>query len=397
MKYDNLKEGKFLRRINRFTCEVEVENKVFLTHIPTTAKLPELLQKDRICYLKFNDDKNRKTSSTLVSVKRGEEIFYVDSYIANELIFDAINDKKILKDIEISNLKREVKYKDQRFDMAFENEREKGFIEVKSVTLRRNNIAMFPGAPTERGRKHLKGLIDAKRNGHRAILILLLLFEKVDFFTPNIIKDEKWSELFDYARENGVEIFVFNSKAKNDSIEVDREVEIKSGFKIENADLKYKEEVENMFLESSLMLKEMGVNQWQNDELPNYENMKNSIKDLRVLIKEDEGVGTFSLNKIDSDYKKSEELFKIDGSYEVVHKFQVKNKFLRSKFASIMEAFIEEILSTNEIDIIRMDTHKDNFKMRNFLKKIGFIEGSTIVLGGDLRRILYEKFVDKSF
>ena len=75
-----------------------------------------------------------------------------------------------------------------RFDLAFSlRDRDTkavspAFMEVKGVTLEENGVAMFPDAPTERGIKHLKGLIrvtlipaaiDAAMNGRQLQPILL--------------------------------------------------------------------------------------------------------------------------------------------------------------------------------------------------------------------------------
>lgn len=50
-------------------------------------------------------------------------------------------------------------YGDSRFDFYIEDKNdEKGFVEVKDVTLENDEIASFPDAPTERGVKHSKDL-----------------------------------------------------------------------------------------------------------------------------------------------------------------------------------------------------------------------------------------------
>ena len=52
--------------------------------------------------------------------------------------------------------------KETRFDFLIEKKQQKIFVEVKNVTLFRNEkIAEFPDAITTRGSKHLKTLIEA--------------------------------------------------------------------------------------------------------------------------------------------------------------------------------------------------------------------------------------------
>ena len=47
-------------------------------------------------------------------------------------------------------------------------------MEVKGVTLEENGVAMFPDAPTERGIKHLKGLIRAHEEGYEAYVLFVI-------------------------------------------------------------------------------------------------------------------------------------------------------------------------------------------------------------------------------
>ena len=166
MKYKNIVKAKFIRKLNRFAAEVELEGEIKLAHLPTTARLRELLIPGATCYLEEAANKNRKTPYTITSIVKNGEILNIVSTVANDLVYNSILNGEILSNLKIKDLKKEVKFSHSRFDMGFTTEcGEKGFIEVKSVNLKRNNIAMFPGSPTQRGRKHLKELSHAKRNG----------------------------------------------------------------------------------------------------------------------------------------------------------------------------------------------------------------------------------------
>ena len=58
-------------------------------------------------------------------------------------------------------------------------------MEVKGVTLEENGVAMFPDAPTERGIKHLKGLIRAHEEGYEAYVLFVIQMKGIRGFTPN--------------------------------------------------------------------------------------------------------------------------------------------------------------------------------------------------------------------
>ena len=42
MRYENIKSGKFRRRINRFVAEIEIENKIEKCHVKNTGRCEEL-------------------------------------------------------------------------------------------------------------------------------------------------------------------------------------------------------------------------------------------------------------------------------------------------------------------------------------------------------------------
>lgn len=92
------------------------------------------------------------------------------------------------------------------------------YVEVKSVTLIKNGVAYFPDAPTERGRKHLKELIELKKKGIRAVVFFLIQHPNGNSFRPNWENDYNFSKTLVEAYENGVEILVYKSENTLDKI-----------------------------------------------------------------------------------------------------------------------------------------------------------------------------------
>lgn len=95
---------------------------------------------------------------------------------------------------------------------------DEAYVEVKSVTLIKNGIAHFPDAPTERGRKHLKELIELKKKGIRAVVFFLIQHPNGNSFRPNWENDYNFSKTLVEAYENGVEILVYKSENTLDKI-----------------------------------------------------------------------------------------------------------------------------------------------------------------------------------
>lgn len=222
MIYKNVVNAKFIKRLNRFTAMVSLNDREILVHIKNTGRLKELLVADANVILEKSENTNRKTEYDLVSVYKGDRIVNIDSQILNFVAFNEISRNNIVKNA--SNVKREVTYKNSRFDLFFEIGNQKCFIEVKGVNLVKNNIAMFPDAPTERGAKHILELIDATKNGYKSYILFLVALDYVEDFTINTETDENFYRNLKMAIENGVEVLVYNLKITENDIILNKKI-----------------------------------------------------------------------------------------------------------------------------------------------------------------------------
>lgn len=93
---------------------------------------------------------------------------------------------------------REVTMGDSRFDLLLgDGETGETFpVEVKSCSLSGEHGAMFPDAPTERGRKHLTHLVEMGRAGEHAGLLVLVHYKDACWFLPNYHTDLPFAEEF---------------------------------------------------------------------------------------------------------------------------------------------------------------------------------------------------------
>jgi sugar fermentation stimulation protein A len=87
---------------------------------------------------------------------------------------------------------------------------------VKSTTLAYGETAMFPDAQTERGRKHLQGLMDAVRAGMRAVQFYCVARNDVKLFMPAQHIDEKYARLLGEAAACGVEVMAWTTAISRD-------------------------------------------------------------------------------------------------------------------------------------------------------------------------------------
>ena len=227
MKYNKIIEGIFLERPNRFIAKVMINGKEETVHVKNTGRCKELLVPGaKIILEDCSHNKNRKTKYSLIAVWKKDMLVNMDSQVPNKVVFDAILQNKIKGLENLDYLKREVTFANSRFDMYFEEGDEKGFIEVKGVTLENNTISMFPDAPTDRGTKHVLEMIQAVKEGYKGIIFFLVQMKGPEEFRLNWEMDENFSKAIKLASENGVEIIVYDSIITKNSIYIDQPVEI---------------------------------------------------------------------------------------------------------------------------------------------------------------------------
>ncbi|MDD2447975.1 MAG: DNA/RNA nuclease SfsA, partial [Tissierellia bacterium] len=126
----------------------------------------------------------------------------------------------------LTYIKREVTHGNSRYDIYFEKEINKGFIEVKGVTLESNGIARFPDAPTERGRKHVLEMIQAVKEDYIGVIFFLIQMENPKEFRLNWKMDEKFSSAVNLAMKNGVEILAYDSIVNKNRISIGQRIKI---------------------------------------------------------------------------------------------------------------------------------------------------------------------------
>ncbi len=220
MKYSNIVSGTFINRPNRFIAEVEIDGKMGIAHVKNTGRCREILLPGTEIYLQHVASATRKTQYSLISARKGNLLINIDSQVPNQVVYDAIVHHEINEFQNIISVKREVTYNQSRFDLYFETKTEKGFIEVKGVTLEKDSIAMFPDAPTERGTRHILEMIDAVKEGYKGYLFLLIQMKGCHSFEPNAITDPKFAETLKLASDNNVQILAYDCNVTEDSIDI---------------------------------------------------------------------------------------------------------------------------------------------------------------------------------
>jgi len=227
MKYKKTIEGIFIKRPNRFIAQALINGKEETVHVKNTGRCRELLIPGaKIILEDCSLNLNRKTKYSLIAVQKDDLLINMDSQVPNAVVFEALKENKIQGFEGFTYLKREVTFGKSRYDIYFESGNQKGFIEVKGVTLEAGGIAMFPDAPTERGAKHVLEMIEAVKQGYRGAIFFLIQMKGPSVFKLNWAMDKNFSEAIKLASENGVEILAYDSIVEGNSIHIGSPINI---------------------------------------------------------------------------------------------------------------------------------------------------------------------------
>lgn len=226
VKYDKITKAAFISRPNRFLANVIIDGKNEKVHVKNTGRLRELLTEGADVILEEADKRERKTKYSLIAVYKDGNIVNIDSQAPNVAAYEAVKAGKITEIGIPSVLKREVKYKNSRFDIYYERGDKKGFIEVKGVTLNDNGTAKFPDAPTERGAKHIRELAEASGEGFECSVLFVIQMKNINNFKPNYATDPLFSKELENAGKAGVNILAYDCVTGVDFMEIDKKVEV---------------------------------------------------------------------------------------------------------------------------------------------------------------------------
>ena len=202
----SLIKGKLIKRYKRFFVDVKLHKEIVTAHCPNTGSMKGLLDEGNEVYLLKNDDPKRKLKYGLEIIKAKKNLVGVNTHKANKIVNHGLTHNLIKELKDCDKIKSEVFFnKNTRFDFLTEKKKQKSFIEVKNVTLFRDNkTAEFPDAITTRGSKHLLTLIDAIKKGYKSYLIFLVQIQNMEYFKIAKDIDSKYYENYLIAKKPGV-------------------------------------------------------------------------------------------------------------------------------------------------------------------------------------------------
>jgi len=227
MNFENkLIAGLFVKRYKRFFADIRIKNKIVTAHCPNSGSMMGMLNTNCKTWITEALNKKRKLKYTLQIMEQNGSKVGVNTHFTNKIVNDALQ-KNLIKDFSQKvKIKTEQVYgKNTRFDFFLEDGGKKIFLEVKNVTLKRENqTAEFPDSVTSRGTKHLNELINATKKGFEAYLLFVIQRNDcINFKIANDI-DPEYSKTLIKALKNNVKILCYDCKFSSKGIVLNNKI-----------------------------------------------------------------------------------------------------------------------------------------------------------------------------
>ena len=221
-------KGKLVKRYKRFFTDVKLSKEIVIAHCPNTGSMMGLLNEGNEVYISRNNDPKRKLKYTLEIIKVKKNLVGVNTHFANKIAHHGLSNNLVKEIMNNDNIKPEVFFdKETRFDFLIKKNKQKIFVEIKNVTLFRNEkIAEFPDAVTSRGSKHLRTLIKATKKGYKSYLLFLIQIEGIENFKIAKDIDKEYYENYLLAKKAGVKFLAYRCKISAKEIKIEKKIKI---------------------------------------------------------------------------------------------------------------------------------------------------------------------------
>jgi len=206
---DHLLKASFVRRENRFSCVVKLAGREEPAYLANSGRLETVLSPGRTVLLAERSSPQRTTKYDVILAALNGSYVSVDDRIASDLVNLALLEGSLPGFSQYSSVRREVARGRSRFDFLLGGPDVQCFLEVKSVTLVKKATALFPDAPTLRGRRQLESLVWAKKEGYEAAIIFVVQREDANRLLPNDQVDKAFGRALRLARLGGVNVLAY--------------------------------------------------------------------------------------------------------------------------------------------------------------------------------------------
>lgn len=224
-----LVEGRFVQRDNRFRATVEINGRITKAHVPNSGRLHELFMTGQPILLAHVPAPHRLTDYDLVMVQVDDQLVSMDARLPSRLFHEAVAAGRLDPFASYTHIEPEVRFGESRLDFRLENGDEPCYVEVKSVTLTEDGYGLFPDAPTLRGQRHVRELIEVVGRDHRAAAVFIIQREDARRFAPHETADPDFAQVLRVAHRAGVEVYAYTCRVSLNEIAIDRSIPVELG------------------------------------------------------------------------------------------------------------------------------------------------------------------------
>jgi sugar fermentation stimulation protein A len=223
-----LREARFIARPNRFLLHCvlepcEPDTLPVPVHLADPGRLKELLLPGQRVWLRPAASPTRKTawSAVLVETPDGAGLVSVDTTMPNRLVHRALEADALDEFAGWSLERAEWTHGRSRIDFLLARDARKLALEVKSVTLVEDGVALFPDAITARGARHVRELADLARQDRWEAAILFVL-QRDDAHRVEAARsiDPAFADALAQAKDAGVQVLARRCRVTLDGLEL---------------------------------------------------------------------------------------------------------------------------------------------------------------------------------
>lgn len=218
MAFPPLRPATFIRRLNRFAVLVDLDGAPAVAHLPNSGRLEEVLIPGNRLWLAAAREPGRRTGYDLALAMSGHELVSVDARVPNHLLGLALERGAIPELAGYTDVRREVRLSHSRLDFVLGDGDSRCLLEVKSVTLVVDGVALFPDAPTLRGQRHLELLASACHNGEAAAVLFLVQRSDASALAPHRAADPAFAYALREAARAGVQVLAYRCQVTLEGI-----------------------------------------------------------------------------------------------------------------------------------------------------------------------------------
>ncbi|MFP4474954.1 MAG: DNA/RNA nuclease SfsA [Desulfatibacillaceae bacterium] len=214
LSWPPLLPGTLIRRYKRFLADVRMDDGAEVTaHCPNSGRMTACSEPGRPVWISRQDNPKRKLEYTWEIISMPDSLVGVNTMVPNRLVARAIRAGAVEALAGYEKVCTEVRLATgSRLDLLLTAVGLPDcYVEVKNCTLVRDGVAMFPDAPTTRGRKHVRELANLVAGGARCVSFHLVQRMDAVRFEPARHVDPEYAEGLREAAAAGVEVLAWDT------------------------------------------------------------------------------------------------------------------------------------------------------------------------------------------